>query len=438
MISNAPKPFLVILVLFFLTAHLPASTEHWQIPVTLIFSSKRMQCVFGVHPDATAGYDAGLDILAPPAAPDGVYAYWQRPPASAYHLQTDLRPPNGDQGAKTLQYGLKIVNQSTTTLEWNPNDLPSDTRIILKHSSGKEIDMRENTLLSVSGSISLTIDVTLPTTRQITMPVSGWYLFSLPVLPDDRQISSLFPNALENSAYEWDCRMSTYQSVDRLLPGKGYWVPIAYPANLNIRGIALDSVRLHLAAGWNLIGAPAKRSQAVTLPKNAIIPQFIEYDILDGSYQISSFLDPGKAYWVWANQECEIICRAGSPLIQRHKTRPLSLSAPPPPPFSLLTSVRKDSINQPRLTGLSSYPNPFRDQTAISFMLAQPGRVRAIVYNTRGERLEVFCNRSFKTGRHEIIWKGTDARGEQVASGVYLIKLVFGDEVYPLKVMRLK
>ncbi len=438
MIQNAPKPLIVIFMLVFISAHASVSTAEWQIPITIVFPAKRMQCSFGVHPDATAGYDAGLDILAPPAAPDGVYAYWQRTSASAYHLQTDLRHPNGESGTKTIQYALKIVNPSATRLEWNPDDFPANTRIVLKNSAGREIDMRENASLSVSESLSLTIDVTLPTTLQLDMPLAGWYLFSLPVLPDDKQVSNLFPNALENSAYEWDSSLKSYQSVERLLPGRGYWVPVAYPERLTIRGIALDSVRLGLVSGWNLVGAPAKRSRAETLPPDAIIPQFIEYDILDGSYQISSFLDPAKAYWVWARQACEFISHTDSETIQRHKMRPVSMSAPPPPPFSLLTGVMHDSKRHTPLTGLRSYPNPFREQTAISFVLERPGRIRAVVYNTRGERLGVFCDKEFKTGKHAIVWKGTDSKGNRVASGVYLIKLVFGRDVYYLKVMRLK
>ncbi len=429
---------MVIFMLIFVPALVSANTDEWRIPITVIFPAKSMQCIFGVHPEATSGYDAGLDILAPPAAPDGFYAYWQHTSASSYHLQTDLRDPNGDSGAKTSQYSLNLVNQSTTKLEWNPNDLPSDTRIILKNSTGQEIDMRENFSLSVSGSVSLTIDVSLPTTIQLTMPVAGWYLFSLPVIPDDRQVSSLFPNALENSAYEWDSGMKSYQCVDRLLPCKGYWVPVAYPETLSIRGIALDSVRLQLASGWNLIGAPAKRSQAVTIPHDAIIPQFIEYDILDGSYQISSFLEPAKAYWVWARQECEIISQTGSESNRTDKKRLVSLSAPPPPPFSLFTHVMNDTARVTPIIKLTSYPNPFREQTTISFILKHPGRISATVYNTRGERLRVLCNKALKSGEHEIVWDGRGAKGERIASGVYLIKLVVRGYDHHIKVMRLK
>ncbi len=73
--------------------------------------------------------------------------------------------------------------------------------------------------------------------------------------------------------------------------------------------------------------------------------------------------------------------------------------------------------NQYRL--YQNYPNPFNPVTRISFELQEHGFVELGVYNVKGEKLATLIDEDRPAGHYEVMWNGTDASGNQAASGVY-------------------
>ena len=75
------------------------------------------------------------------------------------------------------------------------------------------------------------------------------------------------------------------------------------------------------------------------------------------------------------------------------------------------------------------YPNPFRAATTIEYALpaAQPARVA--VYDVLGRRVAVLHDGQQSAGFHHVQWRGRDAQGGPVASGVYLVRLETGTTV---------
>ena len=73
-----------------------------------------------------------------------------------------------------------------------------------------------------------------------------------------------------------------------------------------------------------------------------------------------------------------------------------------------------------------NYPNPFNPQTTIRYDLTESGRVRLYVYNTDGQRIRTLIEENQGVGGHSVIWDGKDERGNKVASGVYIYRLVLG------------
>ncbi|MCR4437643.1 MAG: C25 family cysteine peptidase [candidate division KSB1 bacterium] len=78
------------------------------------------------------------------------------------------------------------------------------------------------------------------------------------------------------------------------------------------------------------------------------------------------------------------------------------------------------------LRNIANHPNPFSQQTVIAFTLtAEAEEVQLRVYSTSG-RLVRDLTREVESviGYTEVVWDGTDEEGEQVANGVYYLKLV--------------
>ncbi len=71
-----------------------------------------------------------------------------------------------------------------------------------------------------------------------------------------------------------------------------------------------------------------------------------------------------------------------------------------------------------------AYPNPFRQQTALSFTLPSPERVRLAVYDVLGREVAVLFDGTAEAGRHEATLDGSG-----LPSGVYLWRLEAGAEV---------
>lgn len=70
----------------------------------------------------------------------------------------------------------------------------------------------------------------------------------------------------------------------------------------------------------------------------------------------------------------------------------------------------------------SSYPNPFRSYTTISYSLLYPGRVELKIYNVLGELIEALEQKVLSAGQHTSTF---DATG--LASGIYFYTLSTGD-----------
>jgi hypothetical protein len=69
-------------------------------------------------------------------------------------------------------------------------------------------------------------------------------------------------------------------------------------------------------------------------------------------------------------------------------------------------------------------PNPFNPSTSVRFELPSSMPVTAEVWSVDGGRVRTLAReQTFPAGQNEIRWDGRGARGERVASGVYLFRL---------------
>lgn len=75
---------------------------------------------------------------------------------------------------------------------------------------------------------------------------------------------------------------------------------------------------------------------------------------------------------------------------------------------------------------LPAQPNPFNPQTDLRFTLKEAGRVDLGIYDLHGRLVCQLANRVYSAGDHVLTWCGHNDRGREVASGVYLARLIVG------------
>jgi len=110
----------------------------------------------------------------------------------------------------------------------------------------------------------------------------------------------------------------------------------------------------------------------------------------------------------------------------------LDITSPP-------VSVDEDITGLPGEFALhQNYPNPFNPVTNLKFELPVAADVKLVIYNLVGQQVATLVNRELNAGYHNVLWKGTDAFGRPVSSGVYIYRIKADDFTSSKKMLLLK
>ncbi len=85
-----------------------------------------------------------------------------------------------------------------------------------------------------------------------------------------------------------------------------------------------------------------------------------------------------------------------------------------------------------------NYPNPFNNQTTIRYDLSEPSDVRLKIYNINGQLVRTLVDGYQQVNPYTITWDGTNDRGFTVSTGVYLYKLLAGNNLTIKKMLYLR
>jgi immune inhibitor A len=90
-----------------------------------------------------------------------------------------------------------------------------------------------------------------------------------------------------------------------------------------------------------------------------------------------------------------------------------------------------------------NYPNPFNPTTEISYTIGvapdrRKSRVSLDVFNVLGQKVRTLVDEDQPPGTYTVTWDGTADSGMAVASGVYLYRLLRGNEVQARKMLLVK
>ncbi len=86
-------------------------------------------------------------------------------------------------------------------------------------------------------------------------------------------------------------------------------------------------------------------------------------------------------------------------------------------------SDNEDGVAVAPILAASNYPNPFNPVTNIAYSVPETGMTSVKVYNLKGQVINTLVNKEVAAGSQTVIWNGTDASGNSVASGLYFLRV---------------
>lgn len=87
---------------------------------------------------------------------------------------------------------------------------------------------------------------------------------------------------------------------------------------------------------------------------------------------------------------------------------------------------------------LDNYPNPFNPTTIIAYTVPLSGRVSLRIYDLAGRLVQTLIDEPQTQGEHSIVWNGHNRNGQQMATGVYFMRLETAGYVSTRKIVLLK
>ncbi len=136
--------------------------------------------------------------------------------------------------------------------------------------------------------------------------IEDWNLIGLPVDSDISLYQNIFENTIDNSLFLFNDN-ETYESVEYLEPGNGYWLRFFTAYQATISGNLISNLTIQLHQGWNLISGISFSISIDDIddPDNLIISGTLYR--FNESYILSDNITPGNGYWVRSESDGNII-----------------------------------------------------------------------------------------------------------------------------------
>ena len=265
---------------------------------TSTFTSTR---VFGVK-----AYDTGseLSITNLSVNNNNINIIWntgdtENAPINAVNVKCWISSDNGstyDYSDAPVYEGL---NNGTAMIILSDESL-NDKNLKLKF---RFYDNDENDKLFILESETFTLNNSSIT---FNMSISqGWQLIGLPLIVDNNNYQTLFPDSIEGTLYSYT-NSGGYEPQTELSPGQGYWLKFNSNNDVSISGQTISNLEIVLSKGWNLISGSTNSS---IIDDNNIIIENTLYSYGVNGYVLSENveLEAGKGYWIKTNSAGTII-----------------------------------------------------------------------------------------------------------------------------------
>ncbi len=82
------------------------------------------------------------------------------------------------------------------------------------------------------------------------------------------------------------------------------------------------------------------------------------------------------------------------------------------------------------------FPNPSRNQFTIQFDLARDEWINVMIFDSKGQHINTLLNRRMQMGSQEIVWPGTNASGQMMPPGIYILRVSGAKEAFTQKLIK--
>ena len=104
----------------------------------------------------------------------------------------------------------------------------------------------------------------------------------------------------------------------------------------------------------------------------------------------------------------------------------------------ILSSVGQNNLLMKYDTQITSYPNPSREGTTISYFVQKPGPAEISMYDLSGKKIRTLVDGFTSAGLHTLTWDGRNEHGTMVEDGIYLCRYVSGETIQASKIILIK
>ncbi len=87
---------------------------------------------------------------------------------------------------------------------------------------------------------------------------------------------------------------------------------------------------------------------------------------------------------------------------------------------------------------LQNYPNPFNPTTTIEYEIPTEGDVEIKIFSIDGQLVRLFESTHNSQGSYTIVWDGKNNAGQSVASGLYIYRVKYKNNVLAKKMLFVK
>ncbi|MCH2575112.1 DUF2927 domain-containing protein [Candidatus Poribacteria bacterium] len=340
----------------------PKKIPIWQAEITVESLSATMnsrQLFFGVSEEATDGFDSGIDQLEIPPKTQSLWnSYLIGNQSDTDPLVADFRSP-----FDTATYRIRVQSYGQNfRMKWNISAIPAEFDCVsiqvISPPSSIVYDMRQRQEFTLKPETDqdYVFEITVGTYHIFTLDLlSGWNLISIPGIPKTAEISAVFAqhSSLVPPFYGWDSAQYNYRPTTELVVGQGYWILSTDPntIQLEIPLIETESYQRSISTGWNLVGAPNQSVDFTNMTNvsdgssvaDSTIPSILRNSLYNWqpdvyAYDLSSWLEPGKGYWVLSMGECQLQVNANT-IEKSSSAAPLFSISTPQPNFQLPLTV---------------------------------------------------------------------------------------------------
>ena len=106
--------------------------------------------------------------------------------------------------------------------------------------------------------------------------------------------------------------------------------------------------------------------------------------------------------------------------------------------MSLTAIESKDNVLPQEFTVSQNYPNPFNPSTTVDIHLPESNNLIVSIYDISGRLISTLVNDNLEAGSYSVQWHGKNDTGRLIPTGVYFLRVNYGEQIRTQKVAFVK